>query len=83
MDEPTEEPTSSAPRGDVAGGGRTEQETQARQLARIILAVGSLIFPPFGVGVGLWYLLKKKERGFGGLLLGLAIIPLLLVSLLS
>jgi len=92
MDEPTEEPTSSAPRGAVAGGGRTgtedpynrlEQETQAMQLTRIILAVGSLIFPPFGVGVGLWYLLKKKERGFGGLLLGLAIIPLLLVLLLS
>jgi hypothetical protein len=78
MNEPTEEPTFSALRGDVAGGGR-----KGIQLARIILAVGSLIFPPFGVGVGLWYLLKKKERGFGGLLLGLAIIPFLLVSLLS
>jgi len=78
LDEPTEEPTSSAPRGAVAGGGG-----KGIPLARIILALVSLFFLPFGVGVGLWYLLKKKERGFGGLLLGLAIMPLLLVSLLS
>ena len=46
---------------------------------RIILGVASFLFFPIGLIAGLWYMLNKKEMGFGGLLLGLGIISLLII----
>ena len=91
-DEPTEEPTpsasqeSSAPQETVVGSDR-----KGSPFPRIILAVASFLFFPIGLIAGPWYMLsdnrlsiiisktKRKERGFGGLLLGLGIISLLIL----
>ena len=85
-DEPTEEPISkesmphsastepSPSRENVAGGGR-----KGAPIGRIILAVVSFLFGPIGLIVGLWYMLKRKEKGFGGLLLSLGLISVLIL----
>jgi len=89
-DEHTEEPISkesiphlaspepSTSREDVAGGGR-----KGSRRGRIILAVVSFLFYPIGIGAGLWYMLKRKEKGFGGLLLSLGLISVLLVTVVQ
>lgn len=65
---------SSVPRETVFGSDR-----KGSPFPRIILAVISFLISPIGLIGGLWYMLKKKEKGFGGLLLSLGIISLLIV----
>jgi hypothetical protein len=87
-DEPAEEPVPkesishraspepSPSREDVADGGR-----KRAPFGRIILAVVSFLLGPIGMIIGLWYMLKRKEKGFGGLLLSLGLVSLLMLIL--
>ncbi len=48
-------------------------------IGKIILAVVAFVIFPLGWALGAWYFLRKKEKGFGGLLAGLGLLALILI----
>ena len=48
-------------------------------VGKFFLAVLSFLIFPLGLALGAWYFFKKKEKGFGGVLLVLGILPLVLI----
>lgn len=52
-------------------------------IGKFFLAVLSFLIFPLGLGLGAWYFFKKKEKGFGGFLLVLGSLSLVLIVVVS
>ena len=53
-----------------------------RLIGKVMLCIVSFILFPIGVGLGAWYILRKKQKGFGGVLLTLGFLPIVFVIIL-
>ena len=89
-DEPLEDsttretaPQTAPPESSLSPEGTTTGDRKRVPVARIMLAVLSFIVFPIGWALGLWYVFRKKEKVFGGVLGGLGVLSLILLIALG